>query len=95
MKTADDFGYVFTRDFANGLRAGVEPLLYGKARAKIGPISSWKYGCEQVFDYDNVQAAIAALLAWDGLGEPEGWFRNPDTGRRRPNNDPAQEYIRP
>lgn len=31
---------------------------------------------------------------WDGTGEPQGWFRNQTTGRRRPGGDPAQEFIR-
>jgi hypothetical protein len=25
--------------------------------------------------------------------EPEGWFRNPQTGRRRPDGDAAREYV--
>lgn len=32
-------------------------------------------------------------MTWDGIGEPEGWFRNPKTGRRRPDGDKEQEYI--
>ena len=33
--------------------------------------------------YHDERAARAALDAWDGTGEPEGWHRNPRTGRRR------------
>jgi len=91
---AEDFGYVFLRDYPNGLRAGVEPLLGGKARAKIGPIADWEFGCERVFDYETPRLAVEALLLWDGYGEPKGWFRDPDTGRRRPGGDAAREYIR-
>lgn len=25
--------------------------------------------------------------------EPEGWMRNPPTGRRRPGGDPTKEYV--
>ena len=35
-----------------------------------------------------------ALAAWNGSGEPDGWFRNPTDGRRRPDGDPAREYVR-
>lgn len=34
-------------------------------------------------------------MLWDGEGEPTGWFRNPETGRRRPDNNPDLEYINP
>jgi hypothetical protein len=33
------------------------------------------------------------MTAWDGQGEPAGWFRNPKTGRRRSGGDPKQEWI--
>jgi len=38
----------------------------------------------------------AALAQWDPMTqeEPEGWFRNPQTGRRRPNGDAAMEHVR-
>jgi hypothetical protein len=36
---------------------------------------------------------VTALIEWDGEGEPSGWFRNPQTGRRRPDGDPEKEYI--
>ena len=38
---------------------------------------------------------LTALQQWDGEGDPVGWFRNPTTGRRRPGNDPAKEYVAP
>jgi hypothetical protein len=53
-----------------------------------------------VFDgwwYDTPEAAVAALEAWARNhygGEPEGWMRHPYSGRRRPDGDPAQEYVR-
>ena len=28
------------------------------------------------------------------MKEPEGWFRNHKTARRRPGGDPEKEYIR-
>lgn len=29
----------------------------------------------------------------DKDADPEGWFRCPQDGRRRPNNDPTKEYV--
>jgi len=47
-----------------------------------------------VWQYQSRDAALVALAAWDGEGEPEGWYRHPATGRRRPGGDPAQEFVR-
>jgi hypothetical protein len=35
--------------------------------------------------YHDETVMLAALEAWDGTGEPEGWHRHPMTGRRREN----------
>lgn len=39
--------------------------------------------------------AEAALEAWDGTGEPQGWHRHPATGRRRPDGNADEEYLNP
>ncbi len=38
---------------------------------------------------------VAALEKFDPERdtEPEGWYRNPNTGRRRPDGDPTKEYV--
>jgi len=56
-------------------------------------INPW--GHADSFYYRAGGTAAAALEAWDGQGEPAGWWRNPSTGRRRTNGDPAQEYYQP
>jgi hypothetical protein len=54
-------------------------------------------GCEWGYDtsycYHTDEAAISAMNEWDGTGDPEGWHRNPETGRRRPDGDPSREYV--
>lgn len=40
-----------------------------------------------------MDAAVVALNNWDGEGEPEGWIRHVETGRRRPNGNKEEEYI--
>lgn len=42
---------------------------------------------------DSSPAAVAALEDWDGTGEPTGWIREPNTGRRRPDATPTSEYV--
>lgn len=46
--------------------------------------------------YETKAQALEALERWEPMAqkEPEGWFRHPESGRRRPNGDPAQEHIR-
>ncbi len=39
-------------------------------------------------------ASWRAALGWDGEGEPEGWYRHPQSGRRRPDGTPASEVLR-
>jgi hypothetical protein len=41
--------------------------------------------------YHDYKSAKAALDAWDGTGEPQGWHRHPPTGRRREAG--MEEYI--
>jgi len=38
---------------------------------------------------------VTALIEYDGTSEPQGWFRHPNSGRRRPGGDPSQEYVNP
>jgi hypothetical protein len=69
----------------------------------IMPMSSIDVLCVGIHPWGHANAyyyraggtAAAALEAWDGQGEPAGWWRNPSTGRRRTNGDPAQGYYQP
>lgn len=47
----------------------------------------------ETYYYESHRAAWRAALGWDGEGEPEGWWRHPQSGRRRHDGDPAREYI--
>jgi hypothetical protein len=47
---------------------------------------------------------VSEFLKWDGTGEPQGWTRHVCSSqkfeeqggyRRRPDGDPAKEYIAP
>ena len=87
--------YTIIRDFPNGLRAGVERMTFGNHRIVIGYVFNWEAGYERAFWYSNEEAAVAALKSWSGEGEPNGWYRDPMTGRRRPDSDEAREYVSP
>lgn len=45
--------------------------------------------------YHDTTEAWRSALGWDGKGDPEGWVRHIETGRRRPDGDAEREYVRP
>lgn len=81
--------YTDLRFFANGRNAVIHRLMY--TYALIADVSFSGY--EDRWCYGSYATAKAALDAWDGEGEPSGWHRHPDTGRRRPDGDEAREYV--
>ncbi len=74
--------YAHVRDLPDGRFVGMIKVGFGRFRVIIA---------------DGRDAAVAAPAKWDPVtqSDPEGWFRNPPTGRRRPDGDPAKEFIRP
>lgn len=62
-------------------------ILYGELGDAFGYRDRW---C-----FHDLRTAVAAYAAWDGEGEPQGWHRHPDSGRRRPDGDAAREYLNP
>lgn len=59
--------------------------------AILAGMNNWGY--EDRWCYPDRDKALAAYAAWDGCGEPGGWHRHPDSGRRREDGDPATEYV--
>ena len=76
--------------FAGDCIAAVMPM--GAIDVVAVGIVPW--GHHDAYYYRRGQGA-AALNAWDGTGEPAGWDRHPQSGRRRPNGDASQEYFQP
>lgn len=70
------------------------PLTFGAARLTISAPESLAMGfVDDEWSYESAAAALAAMHAWDGTGEPANWSRHPRSGRRRPGGDPAKEYV--
>ncbi|MGF6877344.1 hypothetical protein [Paraburkholderia sp. MM5477-R1] len=53
------------------------------------------FGQQDAFYYRSHEQAEQALEQWRKGPEPAGWFRHPQSGRRRENGDPAREYYQP
>lgn len=73
-------GYRDPRYLGGGRCAYIIPKIYTHAIAmgRVGDL----IGVGECWCYETYDAARAALDAWDGLGEPKGWIRHPDSGRR-------------
>lgn len=86
-------GYLNPRPLPGGRYVAVMPLMVTHAIivGRIGDDLSY----EDRWCYHTKAAAIAAMDAWDGVGEPSGWHRHPVTGRRRDAGNPATEYVAP
>ena len=89
--------YLWTHLLDDGRAICLMPLFGGSVRLGIGPHGDLSF--TSVWDYSSdepgcVDAGWRAALGWDGTGEPEGWYRHPASGRRRPEGDPAKEFVR-
>jgi hypothetical protein len=58
----------------------------------IGQIGD-RSGYRDFWCYPTIDAACAALRAWEAEYEPPGWTRHLPTGRYRPGGDPARERV--
>lgn len=85
----DNEGYLHIKQIPGNRYAAIYPLMYTHAII-IGNIGD-KYGYNDRWCYHSIYAAKEALDAWNGEGEPEGWHRNPRTGRRR--DEDGNEYV--
>lgn len=78
-------GAVYHRVVQPGGQADITvyPLLFGGGRILEGPCGQGEDGgANRVYDYYDVQDAITAAHAWDGVGHPDGWFRRGDGFQR-------------
>ncbi len=84
-------GYLSPRLLPGRRYVCIYPLAFTQANI-IGSIDD-RICFDDRWCYHSLEAAKAALDAWDGVGEPDNWHRHPGSGRRRDNGDPASEYV--
>lgn len=89
----NDANYTDARDLGDGRYAAIMPLMFTHA------IITGRIGNKDMYEdrwcYAGYDKAAAALEAWDGTGEPDGWHRHPGTGRRREEGNPELEEFAP
>lgn len=102
MLAAQDFGWsaraagaehLSVRPIGGGRAVYLRDLLFGNLQVGIGRLGA--EGLDDVWEYQECQTAAAwrAALGWDGEGEPDGWYRHPFTGRRRPCGDASKQVV--
>jgi hypothetical protein len=73
-------GYRSVRDIGAGRYACLRPLIFTWSLI----VGRWgdTLSLDDAWCYHTQAAALAALDAWNGEGEPAGWHRHPLSGRR-------------
>lgn len=81
------------RDLGDGRYAQASRLLFHYT-IKVGAIGD-NFGYDDRYCYATLVGVLKALDEWNPATEkePNGWHRDPNTGRRRPDGDPNREYI--
>jgi hypothetical protein len=106
LASADELEWLAEMAAANGY---VRPVPMGDGKYACLCIFAFTYGIitgrmfndwtyEDRWCYEHPYVAHKALEEWQERhfeGEPIGWHRHPDSGRRRPDGDPSKEYINP
>jgi hypothetical protein len=85
-------GTIAQRILPDGREACIYPQLFTHKLVVGLPEVGW---FDDSWCYNTRSAAVDAMNAWDGTGEPMGWHRHPSSGRRRAGGDPAIEVVRP
>lgn len=85
-------GYTNIRDLGDGRWAALLGFIFTHAIIVGDWRGAWA-GYEDRWCYRTEDTARAALEAWDGHGEPTGWHRHPDSGRRV--SEDGREYVQP
>lgn len=86
------WGYLSWRCLEDGTVLAVGAMLFGNGRLYMDVHAQGYVDC---YCYDSVEKANVHMLMFDPASdqEPCGWKRHPATGRRRPEGDPAREYV--
>lgn len=87
--------FLAVRKLPDGRALAVVQMTFGKARLCLGPGDLVTYDIG--WCYDDPEVAVSELKRWDPTKEkePNGWMREPHSGRRRPGGDPKKEYVMP
>lgn len=86
---------LYSRQLPHGILLSLVPYGTGPrlCLSGPGPIERLLYYSE--YSFTDTRAAWRAALGWNGEGDPEGWYRHHQTGRRRPDGTRESEIFQP
>ncbi len=93
LLASGDGRYSHIKHLPDGSRAWVARFIYTSA-ILVATEQDAPYGYTDRWCYETHADARRALEEWDGTGEPKGWHRHPDTGRRV-NKATGEKYVIP
>lgn len=97
LTSKDGGGYSAAMKMPDGMWAGIKPLMFHWT-LNTGVVGDTR-GYEGRWCYADENRARIGMLGWSVRGfdgEPMGWKRHPETGRRRNDaGDPASEWVAP
>jgi hypothetical protein len=82
-------GYPYIREIGEGRVVGVELLFRHTGLLFVGT----RHERHDLWCYADIPTAVQAAQSWDGAGEPSGWSRHPQSGRRRVDGNTVREYM--
>lgn len=86
--------YLHERVLPDGRGVFLMQMLGSNLRIGISPKGNrMTFAAE--YCYHDHDAAWRCALGWDGQDEPDGWYRHPMTGRRRPDGTVESEFVAP
>ena len=80
--------YIETRELPDGRIIGVHRLMYHYTMH----VDIDEFGYRERYCFETKELALVALRTWDGTGDPAGWHRHPESGRRR-NLRTGEEWV--
>lgn len=81
------------RNLEDGRVIVLYPMIY-TWRLCVGQQMDGGYDRGWCYPKGSLAPALIALAHWDGNDDPvDGWIKEVGVGRRRPDGDPAREYI--
>lgn len=86
--------WLYRRVLDDGRVLYLWPMLGNNLRISLSRDEHDK-GFHSNYCYHDTREAWRSALGWDGNGDPEGWVRHIETGRRRPEGDAEREYVNP
>lgn len=89
---ADQRWWFHKRALPDGRVLYLHPMAFSNVRISVSPDAEAQW-FDQTYCFHDQDAAWRAALGWDGEGDPEGWVRHHQTGRRRPDGTPESEYL--